>query len=125
MAQTDPGNHATYKNLKRLGIQLAIDDFGTGSSSSSSLKHLNVDYLKIDKYFIDDILSDKKTCILIRATIQMGDDLGYEVISEGVETLEQLDALKKLGGMSVQGSLFSNPVSTNKIPALLNHQFAI
>lgn len=125
MAQTDPGNHATYKSLKRLGIQLAIDDFGTGYSSFSSLKHLNVDCLKIDKYFIDDILSDKKTRILIRAMIQMGDDLGYEVISEGVETLEQLDALKKLGGMSVQGSLFSKPVSANEIPVLLNHQFAI
>ena len=58
--QTNPENLAIFHDLKKLGIQLAIDDFGTGYSSLASLKHLEVDYFKIDKYFIDDMLIDNK-----------------------------------------------------------------
>jgi diguanylate cyclase (GGDEF)-like protein/PAS domain S-box-containing protein len=123
VAQTDQRNLSTFKDLKSLGVQLAIDDFGTGYSSFASLKHLNVDCLKIDKYFIDDIISDKKTRILISTMIEMGRNLGYEITAEGVETSEQLDILKKLGCQNVQGYLFSKPVTADEISALLHHQY--
>ena len=121
VAQTDERNLAIFKDLKDLGIQLAIDDFGTGYSSFASLKHLNVDYLKIDKYFIDDMIENEKAHILVKSMINMGSELGYEIIAEGVETSEQLTHLKELGCINVQGYLFSKPVSADEISNLLRN----
>lgn len=123
--QTNEKNLSIFQELKELGILLAIDDFGTGYSSFASLKHLKVDSLKIDKYFIDDMLNDKKTLLLISSMIEMGHSLKYEIIAEGVETLKQFNALKKLGCETVQGYLFSKPVSANEISKLLNTAFVI
>ena len=77
------------------------------------------------KYFIDDMLNDKKTLLLISSMIEMGHSLKYEIIAEGVETLKQFNALKKLGCETVQGYLFSKPVSANEISKLLNTAFVI
>lgn len=120
VVQTDPRNLAIFQDLKDLGVLLTIDDFGTGYSSFASLKHLKVDFLKIDKYFVDDMLVDKKALTLISSMIEMGHKLGYGIIAEGVETLEQLKILKNLGCETVQGYLFSKPVSASKITKLLN-----
>jgi EAL domain-containing protein (putative c-di-GMP-specific phosphodiesterase class I) len=106
--------------LKDLGVVLAIDDFGTGYSSFASLKHLNVDCLKIDKYFIDDMLIDKKTLTLISSMVEMGHKLGYGIVAEGVETSGQLKILKNLGCETAQGYLFSKPVAADAISKLLN-----
>lgn len=125
VAQTDQRNLSTFKDLKDLGIQLAIDDFGTGYSSFASLKHLDVDCIKIDKYFIDDMISDKKTLILIKSIIEMGLNLGYEIVAEGVETSQQLSILKDLGCLNVQGYFFSKPVNAKEISALINYQYVI
>ena len=110
VVQTDKGNLAIFKQLKDLGIQLAIDDFGTGYSSFASLKHLTVDGLKIDKYFIDDILVDEEALFLVRSMIGIGQKLGYRITAEGVETHEQLATLKSLGCDRAQGYLFSKPL---------------
>lgn len=120
VVQTDPKNLSVFQDLKGLGILLAIDDFGTGYSSFASLKHLKVDYLKIDKYFIDDMLKDNKTMLLVRSMIEIGHNLGYEIIAEGVETSEQFDILKQLDCETVQGYFFSKPVSANEISKMLN-----
>lgn len=122
VVQTDPRNLTILQNLKDLGVLLAIDDFGTGYSSFASLKHLNVDCLKIDKYFVDDMLVDKKALILVSSMIAMGHKLGYGIIAEGVETPEQLFLLKKLGCETAQGYLFGKPVSSVSIAKLLNHK---
>lgn len=90
VVQTDPRNLSIFQNLKDLGVLLAIDDFGTGYSSFASLKHLKVDYLKIDKYFVDGMLVDKQALTLISSMIEMGHKLGYGIIAEGVEKPEQL-----------------------------------
>ncbi len=119
VVQTDQQNLSIFQELKSLGILLAIDDFGTGYSSFSSLKHLEVDYLKIDKYFIDDITSDKETMLLVRSMIEMGHNLGHGIIAEGIETQQQLEVLKKLGCETAQGYLFSKPVSADEVPELL------
>ncbi|MBE9043137.1 EAL domain-containing protein [Pleurocapsales cyanobacterium LEGE 10410] len=120
VVQTDRQNLSIFQELKDLGILLAIDDFGTGYSSFASLKHLTVDYLKIDKHFIDDMLADRKSKILIGSMIEMGHNLGYEIIAEGVETAEQCHTLQKLGCETAQGYLFSKPVSSDEISKLLN-----
>ena len=125
VVQTDKKNLSVFQDLKDLGVLLAIDDFGTGYSSFASLKHLKVDYLKIDKYFINDMLDDKKTLLLISSMIEMGRNLGHEIIVEGVETLDQLNMLKKLNCETVQGYLYSKPVTANEISKLLNTDFII
>ena len=119
IVQTDPRNLSIFQDLKDLGVLLAIDDFGTGYSSFASLKHLKVDYLKIDKFFVDDMLIDEQALILISSMIEMGRKLGHEIIAEGVEKLEQLDILKKLGCEKVQGFLFSKPIKADAISKLL------
>ncbi len=119
VVQTDQRNLAIFQELKNIGVQLAIDDFGIGYSSFASLKHLKADSLKIDKYFVDDMLVDKKALTLISSMIEMGQNLGYEIIAEGVETSEQLDILKSLNCEVVQGYLFSKPVTADQISAVL------
>jgi len=119
VVQTDPENLSVFQELKDLGFLLAIDDFGTGYSSFASLKHLKVDYLKIDKYFIDDMMNDEKTMLLVSSMIKMGQNLGHEIIAEGVETSEQFDVLNNINCETAQGYLFSKPVTANEISKLL------
>ena len=119
VVQTDQQNLSIFRDLKDLGVLLAIDDFGTGYSSFASLKHLTVDCLKIDKYFIDDMLVDHKSQLLVSSMIEMGHNLAYGIIAEGVETEEQCQMLQKLGCETAQGYLFSKPVSADKISKLL------
>ncbi|WP_438465408.1 bifunctional diguanylate cyclase/phosphodiesterase [Marinomonas sp. PE14-40] len=117
--QTNQSNLTVFKRLKELGILIAIDDFGTGYSSFASLKHLHVDVLKIDKYFVDDILTDTKSKHLFSSMINMGQKLGYEIIAEGVESEAQYALLKRLGCDTIQGYIFSKPASANDIMPLL------
>lgn len=125
VVQTDQRNLSVFQDLKELGIQLAIDDFGTGYSSFASLKHLKVDCLKIDKFFVDDMLVDKEALLLVSSMIEMGRKLGYNIIAEGVEATEQLDILKDLGCETAQGYLFSKPVNATTISKLLCSHFAV
>lgn len=118
IVQTDPRNLSIFENLKNLGVSLALDDFGIGYSSFASLKHLKVDYLKIDKLFVNDMLADKQALTLISSMIEMGHKLGYGIIAEGVENSEQLNILRDLGCEKVQGYLFSQPISAAKIEEL-------
>lgn len=120
--QTDQRNLSIFKALKDLGIKLAIDDFGTGYSSFASLKHLNVDCLKIDKFFVDDMVTDKKALTLISSMIEMGRNLGYEITAEGVEVSEQFNTLKELDCENIQGYFFSKPVCADEISNMLNKQ---
>ena len=119
VVQTDPRNLSIFQDLKDLGVLLAIDDFGKGYSSFASLKHLKVDCLKIDKYFVDDMLVDNQALTLISSMIEMGHKLGYGIIAEGVEKPEQLNMLRNLGCEKVQGYLFSTPANTDTISKLL------
>jgi diguanylate cyclase (GGDEF)-like protein/PAS domain S-box-containing protein len=121
VVQTTQDNLTVFEHLKELGILLAIDDFGVGYSSFASLKHLNVDYLKIDKYFIDDILVDNKTKHLVGSMIEMGQNLGHKIVAEGIEKVEQLTLLKELGCDNAQGYLFSKPVSAEQFLVLLSN----
>lgn len=103
----------TILALKELGFSVALDDFGKGYSSLSYLKRLPVDDLKIDKLFIDEMLSDEQP--IIDFIIGMGQRLNMNVIAEGVETKEQLDTLRHYGCDMYQGYYFSKPLTKEEI----------
>lgn len=119
VVQTNPDNLSVFDRIKAQGISLAIDDFGSGYSSFSSLKHMNVDVLKIDRHFISEIETDEKVRLLVRSMIEMGHNLGYKIIAEGIETSEQLQLLKQLKCDIGQGYLFSKPASADVISGFL------
>jgi diguanylate cyclase (GGDEF)-like protein len=109
----------TLNDLKRMGVRLAIDDFGTGFSSLSYLKRFPLDVLKIDRAFINDIITDPDDAAITLATIEMAHTLKLQVIAEGVETQAQLDFLVKNGCELYQGYFFSHPVPAEEIPDIL------
>lgn len=108
--------------LKMLGINFAIDDFGTGYSSLSYLKRLPIDMLKIDKAFVDTITTDIHDAGIVSAIITMANSLDFEVIAEGVETVDQLSILEEKGCYLYQGYLFSKPLMFDSLKALLISQ---
>ncbi|MCG7979518.1 MAG: EAL domain-containing protein, partial [Candidatus Thiodiazotropha endolucinida] len=120
VVQTNPENLTVFRELKDLGVLIAIDDFGVGYSSFASLKHLTADYLKIDRHFVNDMLSDDETQLLIASMIDLGHKLRHRIIAEGVETADQFEVLNNLGCDTAQGYLFSKPVDADEIRQILN-----
>jgi diguanylate cyclase (GGDEF)-like protein len=98
------------QKLANMGIKIAIDDFGTGYSSMSYLKTLPIDYIKIDKSFINEIHT-KKGKAIVTAIIAMAKSLNIKVIAEGVEDIFQLELLKQKGCDIVQGYYYSKPLT--------------
>lgn len=106
-------------NLKNLGVKVAIDDFGTGYSSISLLKNITLDILKIDSYFIRDILENPKTLTIIKLIIDMGHELNISIIVEGIENDHQARIIKQNGCKIGQGYLFSFPLPAEKAAQFL------
>lgn len=102
-------------DLKKLGVQLAIDDFGTGYSSFSYLRKFSMDYIKIDKSFVDEIIINPNTEAIVSAMIFMGHELKMVVIAEGVEDQAQCDMLQKLNCDQYQGYLSSQPMPPEQV----------
>ncbi|NQZ12512.1 MAG: EAL domain-containing protein, partial [Algicola sp.] len=101
--------------FKKLGVSLSIDDFGTGYSSLSYLKRFPVDTLKIDRSFIKDIPQDRDDMEISSAIIAMAQKLNLKLVAEGVETLEQVEFLRKNSCYVIQGYFFSKPLPEDKI----------
>jgi len=108
---------------KRLGVRIAVDDFGTGYSSLSYLSVLPADRLKLDKSLIQGMTCEPKDAAIVRAVISLGDELGIEVIAEGVETEEQFEMLQRWGCQQVQGYLLAYPKSATEARALLMNKW--
>lgn len=107
------------ERLRETGVKISLDDFGTGFSSLSYLKGLPIDTLKIDKSFVDTMLTDNNTKIIIESIIYMVKRLGYETIAEGVETEEQFAYLKELSCDIIQGYYLGRPMPAEGIEELL------
>ena len=112
-------NFRVASRLRALGVRLVIDDFGTGLSMLARLRHFPVETLKIDKVFIDEIITEADDSPLVAAMVAMGHALRLEVVAEGVETEEQLAFLRRHGCDLGQGFLFSRPVAPTEIERLL------
>jgi len=103
------------KRLSEIGILTEIDDFGTGYSSLAYIKKLPISTLKIDKSFIDGIPNDPDDIALVETIVLMANKLKIGIVAEGVETPEQLQALRLLGDMDIQGYLFARPMPPEQI----------
>lgn len=110
--------------LRERGIKISLDDFGTGYSSLSYLKGLPVDTLKIDKTFVDTVVTDENTRIITESIIYMVKKLGFETIVEGVETKEQYDYLMTVDCDIIQGYYFGRPMPPEEIEALIEKTLA-
>ncbi len=108
------------KLLKDFGIRFSMDDFGTGFSSLSYLRELPIDTLKIDKSFIDDVVTDGSTRTIAESIIDLSKKLGFDTIAEGVEQEVQYSLLKNIGCENIQGFYLGKPMKFEEIDALLD-----
>lgn len=106
----DPENALlVLTELNEIGVKLSIDDFGTGHSSLAYIKKLPVHEIKIDRSFVVDMDIDKDDSIIVKTTVNMCHDLGYDVVAEGVETITSCDSLKAMGCDYLQGYFLARP----------------
>ena len=110
---------SSFDFFREHGIELSIDDFGTGFSALSYLNRFDVDYLKIDKSFLQKMTTDHSSRALTEAIIIMAHKLNIKTIAEGIETEEQRDLLKAFGCDYLQGFLFSKPVPADELERML------
>jgi EAL domain-containing protein (putative c-di-GMP-specific phosphodiesterase class I) len=103
--------------LRALGVRIAVDDYGTGYSSLAYLKRLAVDELKIDKTFIMGMRTDDNDAVIVRSTIELGHNLGLQLVAEGVEDVETWQMLLPLGCDVLQGYHLSRPLPADQLTA--------
>ncbi|GAA2685248.1 putative bifunctional diguanylate cyclase/phosphodiesterase [Actinoplanes palleronii] len=101
--------------LRATGVQMSLDDFGTGFSSLSSVTRIQVDEIKIDRSFVDEMIDSAAAGAVVRGAVELGARLGVRVVAEGIETIEQRAALIELGCPSAQGYHFCRPMPADKI----------
>ena len=101
----------TLKRLHALGVQISVDDFGTGYSSLAYLKRLPVNEIKIDKSFVQDMVTNWDGAAIVRSTIDLGHNLGLKVVAEGVEDQATADLLREYGCDMIQGYHISRPAA--------------
>jgi EAL domain-containing protein (putative c-di-GMP-specific phosphodiesterase class I) len=103
------------RQLKRLGVSVALDDFGTGYSSLGYLQKFPFDKLKIDGSFVSNLADSAEAKAIVRAVIALATALGMVTTGEGVETPEQLEALRKEGCGQAQGNLLYPPLDASEV----------
>lgn len=106
-------------NLRAGGMRVALDDFGTGYASLTHLLDFPVDILKIDKSFVDRLLRDKRSLVIVRGLVAMAHELGIRVVAEGIENSEQAMRLSELGCRLGQGYLYARPADAATTERLL------
>jgi EAL domain-containing protein (putative c-di-GMP-specific phosphodiesterase class I) len=109
--------------LRQRGLHVYIDDFGTGHSNLAQLKRMPIDTLKIDKSFVNDILTDSDDAEIADAIIRLAHALNLRVVAEGVETLEQVAFLKAHHCDEIQGYVIAKPLAPDKVSALFAEIF--
>ncbi|EJB04106.1 diguanylate cyclase (GGDEF) domain-containing protein [Rhizobium leguminosarum bv. trifolii WSM597] len=109
--------------LKALGCGISLDDFGIGYSNLSRLHALPLTKIKIDRSFVTDLHRKPASYKIVKSLLALGRDMGLDCVIEGVETQEEVTALRELGGFLIQGYFYSRPMREEDIPAFLNLQF--
>jgi EAL domain-containing protein (putative c-di-GMP-specific phosphodiesterase class I) len=107
-----------------MGVLVSVDDFGTGYSSMSYLRRLPIDKLKIDRVFINEIVSRPEDASIVRAIVSLAHSLRLKVVAEGVETPAQLDFLKAVGCDEYQGFHFSRAVPAREFERVVRDKAA-
>lgn len=110
---------ASLQRLHSLGVRIAIDDFGTGYSSLSLLQRFPVHSIKIDRSFVNSIVTQEDTRSIVRTIIAMADTLGADIVAEGVEDAEQLAVLSSMSCGKAQGYLISRPIEVADVPRVV------
>jgi EAL domain-containing protein (putative c-di-GMP-specific phosphodiesterase class I) len=105
--------------LRDLGLRISLDDFGTGYSSLNLLRRLPVDELKIDKSFIDTLLTDRASEAMVKAIVTLCQTLGLDIVAEGVEARNQYEWLKRQGCHIYQGYHFAKPLTPEELEAFI------
>ena len=105
---------AVVSRLRQRGFLVEIDDFGKDNSTLRFLKDIKADVLKIDMSFLREIKDRERSRIILKSVINMADSLGMDVITEGVETEQQLFALSEMGCNHFQGYFFSRPIPVDE-----------
>ncbi len=123
LADNEPTLKTLHK-LRALGVRISMDDFGTGYSSLSYLRSFPFDKIKIDRSFMRDLKSKGDSLAIIKAVIGLGHSLGMSTTAEGIETEEQLAAVREQGCNEVQGFLFSPPLSPVAVGEMLEKEAA-
>ena len=117
-----PAVHRTLKQVSALGIAIAIDDFGTGYSALNYLQDFPIDVLKIDRTFIQDMCSNQKRLVLVKAMMAIAHGLGLTTVAEGVETQQVATLLEHLHCDLAQGFLWHRPCPADELLATLHRQ---
>jgi diguanylate cyclase (GGDEF)-like protein len=107
------------RSLRGLGVRLALDDFGSGFSSLGYLKRFPLDGIKLDRSFIENVADGLTDAQIVRAVVEMARALGLEIVAEGVETADQLAAVRNLGCHQAQGFYFLPPLPAEEVPGVL------
>ncbi len=112
------------EQLSEMGVLVSVDDFGTGYSSMSYLRRFPIDQLKIDRSFLSEITARSDDASIVGAIVSLAHNLRLKVVAEGVETVAQLDLLKRLGCDQYQGYQFSPPVPAAEFESLMRGVYA-
>jgi EAL domain-containing protein (putative c-di-GMP-specific phosphodiesterase class I) len=112
------------QQLSELGVRLSLDDFGTGYSSLSHLQRFPLNKLKIDRSFVREIDRSESNAEIVRAIVSLAHSLRLSVIAEGVETIEQLDFLEKIGCDQYQGYYRSSAVPAEALEAMVRSELS-
>jgi diguanylate cyclase (GGDEF)-like protein len=112
----------TFRELRRLGVEVSLDDFGTGYSSLGYLNEYPIDTIKIDRSFVNRLNEAGEVSPIVRAIARLAHDLKFKIVAEGIETREQFDFIKSVGCQYGQGFLFHQPLEKVRVDALLAEQ---
>lgn len=125
LAKQNAETLSVLRELKEMGITIAVDDFGTGYSSLVYLKAFPVDIVKIDRFFVKDILTSEHDASIVKAIIAMSHSMGMKVIAEGIEEKKQFDLLQEMGCDFGQGFLFSPAVPADTFSQMIREKTSL
>lgn len=121
LVKSDERMVSVLRTLRQLGVGLSLDDFGTGYSCLRYLDQFPISEVKIDRSFVSNMMNSPAQKFIIKAVIDLGNKLGLDVVTEGVEILQQRDVLLELGCSLAQGYLFSKPLDIDAFAKLTRH----